>query len=91
MELSRVSKGTARLDVADAPSEDGAIGGKAQQVGGPFDKDGAVGKQFTEQGAVGGTAQNAAETAQGDQPSAFDAKGMVGKHFTGRLPASLIA
>ena len=25
---------------------DGAIGGVAQEVGGPFDKDGAIGKQF---------------------------------------------
>ncbi|KUJ11249.1 uncharacterized protein LY89DRAFT_700477 [Mollisia scopiformis] len=25
---------------------DGAIGGVAQEIGGPFDKDGAIGKQF---------------------------------------------
>lgn len=67
---------------ADPHAEDGSVGGKAQQMGGPFDKEGAVGKQFTTKGAVGGTAQSAAETAQGDKPSAFDAKGMIGKQFT---------
>jgi hypothetical protein len=63
---------------------DGAVGGTAQKVGGPFDKDGAIGKQFKESGAVGGTAQSAAETSQGEKPSAFDAKGMIGKQFTGQ-------
>jgi hypothetical protein len=66
----------------DLHTEDGSVGGTAQKVGGPFDKEGAVGKQFTEAGAVGGTAQSAAETAQGEKPSAFDAQGMVGKQFT---------
>lgn len=28
-------------------------GGTAQEVGGPFDKDGAVGKQFTTEGSIG--------------------------------------
>lgn len=40
--------------VGSAFKPDGAVGGKAQEVGGPFDKDGAVGKQFTEKGAIGG-------------------------------------
>jgi hypothetical protein len=62
--------------------EDGSVGGTAQKVGGPFDKEGVVGKQFTEGGALGATAQSTAETAQGEKPSAFDAKGMVGKQFT---------
>ncbi len=29
----------------------------AQKVGGPFDKDGAIGKQFKPDGALGGTVQ----------------------------------
>ena len=37
---------------------DGALGGTAQKVGGPFDKDGMVGKQFTaEGGGIGGMVQ----------------------------------
>lgn len=39
-----------------SPAE-GAIGGAAQKVGGPFDKEGAIGKQFTTDGSVGGTVQ----------------------------------
>lgn len=38
------------------PAE-GAIGGVAQKVGGPLDKDGAIGKQFTTDGSIGGTVQ----------------------------------
>ena len=67
---------------SDVPSADGAVGEKAQKVGGPFDKEGAVGKQFKQDGSIGGTAQSAAETAQGEKPSAFDAEGMIGKQFT---------
>lgn len=70
------------IQIAYSGAEDGPVGGTAQKVGGPFDKHGAVGKQFTEGGAVGGTAQSAAETAQGEKPSAFDAQGMIGKQFT---------
>lgn len=44
---------------------DGAIGGTAQKVGGPFDKNGMVGKQFTDKGALGGTAQGLADKSQG--------------------------
>lgn len=40
-------------------TEDGAIGGTAQKVGGPLAKDGMIGKQFTEDGSIGGTVQNA--------------------------------
>ena len=39
-------------------TSEGAIGGTAQKVGGPFHEQGAIGKQFTEQGSIGGTAQN---------------------------------
>lgn len=68
--------------LAKTHAADGSVGGTAQKVGGPFDKDGAIGQQFTSKGAVGGTAQSAAETAQGEKPSAFDAQGMIGKQFT---------
>jgi hypothetical protein len=37
---------------------DGAIGGTAQKVGGPFDQQGAIGKQFTAGGSVGGAVQD---------------------------------
>lgn len=36
---------------------DGAIGQVGEAVGGPFSKDGAVGKQFTTEGSIGGTVQ----------------------------------
>jgi hypothetical protein len=35
----------------------GAIGGTAQKIGGPFDKEGAIGKHFKEDGTLGGTVQ----------------------------------
>ncbi|KAI1321557.1 hypothetical protein F5Y16DRAFT_67801 [Xylariaceae sp. FL0255] len=38
-------------------TEQGALGGIAQKIGGPFDKEGIVGKQFTTEGALGGTVQ----------------------------------
>lgn len=38
--------------------ETGAVGGTAKAVGGPFDKDGVVGKHFTTEGAIGGTVQD---------------------------------
>ena len=38
---------------------DGRIGSAAQKVGGPFDAEGAVGKQFTTQGSIGDMAQKA--------------------------------
>lgn len=36
---------------------EGALGGAAQKVGGPLDKDGMIGKQFTTEGSLGGTVQ----------------------------------
>lgn len=36
---------------------EGAIGGAAQKVGGPFDAQGSIGKQFTDKGSIGGTVQ----------------------------------
>lgn len=35
----------------------GAIGGTANQIGGPLAADGIIGKQFTTGGAIGGTVQ----------------------------------
>lgn len=46
-------------------------------VGGPFAKDGAIGKQFTSKGAVGGTGQKAAE---GAQEMAEESKKPAGTH-----------
>lgn len=40
-------------------TEQGAIGGAAQKIGGPLAKDGAIGHAFTTDGAVGGTVQGA--------------------------------
>lgn len=37
---------------------EGAIGGAAQKIGGPLDKEGMVGKQFTTEGSIGGTVQD---------------------------------
>jgi len=34
------------------------IGGTAQKIGGPLDKEGMVGKAFTDKGAIGGSVQN---------------------------------
>lgn len=48
---------TARILTTAA--ENGALGGAAQKIGGPLDKEGVVGKQFTTEGALGGTVQNA--------------------------------
>ncbi|KKO99400.1 hypothetical protein THAR02_08481 [Trichoderma harzianum] len=39
-------------------TEDGAIGGMGQKVGGPFAKDGMIGEHFTAEGKVGGTVQS---------------------------------
>ncbi|KAL8654922.1 MAG: hypothetical protein Q9226_003246 [Calogaya cf. arnoldii] len=36
---------------------DGAIGGTAQKIGGPFDKQGAVGSHFNADGKIGGMVQ----------------------------------
>ena len=48
----------ARQQRTDILTAEGSIGGAAQSVGGPFDKEGAIGKQFTEGGSLGGTVQN---------------------------------
>ncbi|KAI0484850.1 hypothetical protein GGR56DRAFT_669362 [Xylariaceae sp. FL0804] len=40
-------------------TEEGALGGAAQSIGGPLAKDGAIGKQFTAEGSIGGSVQNA--------------------------------
>lgn len=37
------------FDVAEGP-----IGSTAQAAGGPFDKEGAIGKRFTDKGSIGG-------------------------------------
>jgi hypothetical protein len=39
--------------------EQGAIGSMGQKIGGPFDKEGMIGKQFTPEGSIGGAVQNA--------------------------------
>ena len=36
---------------------DGALGGTAQKVGGPFDKQGSVGQHFNANGKIGGMVQ----------------------------------
>lgn len=40
-------------------TEEGALGGTAQKIGGPLGKDGAIGKQFTADGSIGGAVQGA--------------------------------
>ena len=49
---------------ANTKAADGAIGGTAQKVGGPFDKDGMIGKAFNADGGIGGTAQKLADKNQ---------------------------
>ena len=39
---------------------DGAIGGTAQSIGGPLDKQGMIGKHFNAEGSIGGMAQKLA-------------------------------
>lgn len=38
-------------------SADGVLGGAAQKIGGPFDKDGSIGKAFSTSGSIGGSVQ----------------------------------
>lgn len=38
--------------------EEGAIAGMGQSIGGPLDKEGVIGKQFTTEGAIGGTVES---------------------------------
>lgn len=42
----------------DGYAAEGTLGGAAQKVGGPLDKEGMIGKQFTTEGSIGGTVQN---------------------------------
>ena len=41
----------------DCSIAEGAIGGTAQKIGGPLDKEGMIGKQFTTEGSIGGKVQ----------------------------------
>jgi hypothetical protein len=41
-------------------ADQGMIGGTAQAIGGPLDKEGVIGKQFTTDGSIGGTVQDIA-------------------------------
>ena len=43
--------------MADLGTDEGAIGGTAQKVGGPLDKEGMVGKHFNSDGTIGGMVQ----------------------------------
>ena len=45
--------------IGKAFTADGAIGGTAQKIGGPFDQSGMIGKQFTTGGSIGGSVQEA--------------------------------
>lgn len=56
--LLHAAKVTQNYSLIPHLSEDGAIGGTAQKIGGPLDKDGAIGKQFTTEGSIGGTVQD---------------------------------
>jgi len=91
---SIMGDGNSALDasgsVGGAFKPEGAVGGTAQKVGGPFDQKGTFGKHFTEDGALGGTAQQVADSAKGHSdgiqgPSAsakaFDAQGSIGSMF----------
>ena len=56
---SLVFAGTHLPDIRDTNTQtaEGAIGGTAQAVGGPFDKEGMIGKHFKQDGALGGSVQ----------------------------------
>ncbi|BFZ62521.1 hypothetical protein YB2330_003620 [Saitoella coloradoensis] len=43
---------------------DGSVGSIGQKVGGPFSKDGVIGKQFTSKGKLGGTVDAAASKTE---------------------------
>ncbi|MCJ1334074.1 hypothetical protein MMC10_010781 [Thelotrema lepadinum] len=61
--------------IHEGANQAAAAGDKATGHGtSVFDKSGAVGKHFTEQGALGGTAQKVG--------GPFDKEGVVGKQFT---------
>jgi hypothetical protein len=52
------SRGRGRILTDICIAAEGAIGGTAQKIGGPLDKEGMIGKQFTTEGSIGGTVQN---------------------------------
>lgn len=58
MSFSTTSRSTTHIS---RPLAEGAIGGTAQSIGGPLDKQGMVGKHFGADGSIGGTAQKLAE------------------------------
>lgn len=68
---------------------EGPVGGSAQAVGGPFDKEGAIGKQFTNKGAVGGAVDSALGEKK-DPAGEFTSKGSVGKQFNRMLSPSVL-
>lgn len=55
--FSSSSSSSSLLLANETLEEDGALGGVAQKIGGPLDKDGAIGKQFTTEGSIGGAVQ----------------------------------
>lgn len=44
------------------------MGSIPQKVGGPFDKEGAIGKQFTSEGVIGGTVDKLLGEKNTDDP-----------------------
>lgn len=77
------------VEVLTSDSAEGPVGGSAQAVGGPFDKEGAIGKQFTSEGAVGG-AVDATLGEKKDPAGEFTSKGSVGKQFNRMLSPSVL-
>ena len=62
--VSQLSELTSLLTPCD--TADGAIGGTAQKIGGPLDKQGAIGQHFNADGKIGGMVQeNLANKNQG--------------------------
>ncbi|KAL2111771.1 hypothetical protein VUR80DRAFT_9333 [Thermomyces stellatus] len=62
-------------DMTDDPATSRPTPGQGkQQKPRAMDKEGAVGKQFTEEGAIGGTAHKVG--------GPFSKEGKIGKHFT---------
>ena len=60
-----VRLGQTRTELTSGMLEQGAVGGTAQAIGGPLDKDGVIGKQFKSDGAIGGMVQ---DTLGGSKP-----------------------
>ncbi|KAI0597285.1 hypothetical protein F4775DRAFT_560588 [Biscogniauxia sp. FL1348] len=56
---------------------EGALGGAAQKVGGPFAAQGMIGKQFTDRGAIGGTVQDAMGDRKKKQPGHMGAEDLL--------------